>query len=144
MRKDHMDTTESNFALSEIESLSEKARQVVAQSKNRGSIPNPDAHAKICGCCGDTMQIDLLLSEGKIRSAAFDTDGCAASIACGSVITQLVIGQALTVASQITPQDVIAALDGLPQDHLHCANLVVKTLQIAITEYKEKKTGNNA
>lgn len=90
------------------------------------------------------MQIDLLLSEGKIRSAAFDTDGCAASIACGSVITQLVIGQALTVASQITPQDVIAALDGLPQDHLHCANLVVKTLQIAITEYKEKKTGNNA
>ncbi|NMB61156.1 MAG: iron-sulfur cluster assembly scaffold protein [Chloroflexi bacterium] len=144
MRKDHMDATESNFALSEIESLSEKARQVVAQSKNRGSIPNPDAHAKICGCCGDTMQIDLLLSEGKIRSAAFDTDGCAASIACGSVITQLVIGQALTVASQITPQDVIAALDGLPQDHLHCANLVVKTLQIAITEYKEKKTGNNA
>jgi len=144
MRKDHMDATESNFALSEIESLSEKARQVVAQSKNRGSIPNPDAHAKICGCCGDIMQIDLLLSEGKIRSAAFDTDGCAASIACGSVITQLVIGQALTVASQITPQDVIAALDGLPQDHLHCANLVVKTLQIAITEYKEKKTGNNA
>ena len=60
MGKNQMDTTESNFVLSEIESLSEKARQVVGQSKNRGSIPNPDAHAKICGCCGDTMQIDLL------------------------------------------------------------------------------------
>ena len=86
------------------------------------------------------MQIELLLSGDKIRGAAFDTDGCAASIACGSIITQLLIGRTLAEASQIIPQDVITALDGLPTDHLHCASLAVNTLQAAIKTYSENQT----
>jgi NifU-like protein involved in Fe-S cluster formation len=86
------------------------------------------------------MQIEILLSGDKIRDAAFDTDGCAASIACGSIITQILIGKTLAEASRITPQDVITALDGLPVDHLHCANLAVNTLQATIKTYIENKT----
>jgi len=135
-----MSTVEKHNEISELESLSLKAQQIVVQSKNRNSFQNPDAQARIRGCCGDSMQIELLLSGDKIRGAAFDTDGCAASIACGSIITQLLIGKTLAEASQITPQDVITALDGLPTDHLHCASLAVNTLRAAIKTYSENQT----
>ncbi|RJQ39301.1 MAG: iron-sulfur cluster assembly scaffold protein [Anaerolineaceae bacterium] len=134
-----MSTTKIQNDNSGVESLSVTAQQLVANNKNRGSIENSDAHARICGCCGDSMQIELLLSGDRIQDAVFDTDGCGASIACGSIITQLAQGKTLAEAYLITPQEVITALGDLPQDHLHCANLAVNTLQLAIKTYIDNK-----
>jgi nitrogen fixation NifU-like protein len=38
----------------------------------------------------------------------------------------------LDQASEITPENLIAALDGLPEESVHCAELAVSTLQEAI------------
>lgn len=78
------------------------------------------------------MQIDLRLTGEIIQDARFTTDGCRATIACSGMITRLVQAKTLAEAQQITAQDLITALNELPEDHEHCAELAVNTLRQAI------------
>lgn len=99
---------------------------------NMGLMMGPDGCGSVLGLCGDTMEIYLRLDGQRIVKAAFITDGCGATVACGSMLTQLVEGRSLEEAAAVTPEDLIQALDGLPEDHAHCAVLAVDTLRAAI------------
>ena len=92
----------------------------------------PDAVGIVQGWCGDTMEIYLRMNSSRIREATFMTDGCGPTVACGSVLTTMARGMSLDEASEITPENLIAALDGLPEESVHCAELAVNTLQEAI------------
>lgn len=100
--------------------------------KNLGRMANPDTYAVVQGWCGDTMEIYLRLDGGRISEVTFVTDGCGPSVACGSMLTTMVRGMSLVEAGRISAQDLIEALDGLPEDSLHCADLAVNTLRAAI------------
>jgi nitrogen fixation NifU-like protein len=100
--------------------------------KNLGRMLEPDARGIVHGWCGDTMEIYLRLNGDRIKEATFMTDGCGPTVACGSVLTTMVTGMSLEKASKITPENLIAALDGLPEESVHCAELAVSTLQEAI------------
>ena len=113
-------------------SFSALARQLIESRESMGSLENPDARGFIRGWCGDSMQIDMQLTENTIQEARFITDGCGATIACGGMIARLARGKTLAEAQQITPEGLISALDGLPEDHEHCAELAVNTLRQAI------------
>jgi len=104
--------------------------------RNLGRMTEPDAHARVRGWCGDTMEIYLRLNGKRIQEAAFMTDGCGPAVACGSKLTAMVQGTALKEAGEIKPQDLIAALDGLPEESVHCAELAVSTLQNAIFNWR--------
>ena len=99
---------------------------------NMGRLAEPDAYGIVHGWCGDTMEIYLRLDEESVKEATFVTDGCGPSVACGSMLTRMVQGMSLEEASGIRPEDLIVALDGLPEDSVHCAELAVKTLWEAI------------
>jgi nitrogen fixation NifU-like protein len=99
---------------------------------NMGRMAGPDAYGIVHGWCGDTMEIYLRLDEESVKEATFVTDGCGPSVACGSMLTRMVQGMSLEEASGIRPEDLIVALDGLPEDSVHCAELAVKTLWEAI------------
>ena len=102
---------------------------------NMGRIAEPDAYGIVHGWCGDTMEIYLRSDGEGIRQATFMTDGCGPSVACGNMLTRMVQGMALVEASGIRPEDLIVALDGLPEDSVHCAELAVKTLREAIANW---------
>ncbi len=102
---------------------------------NFGVIGNPDAFGEIKGPCGDTMKISLRIEDGKIINACFWTDGCGASIACGSMLTKMITGETVETALDITSEQLTDALVGLPKEHLHCTVLAVNTLQEAIKNY---------
>ena len=102
--------------------------------KNVGRLAKPDAHATVRGWCGDTMEIYLQLNGEKIEEASFMTDGCGPTVACGSMLTTMVQGVSLREVKRIGPQRLIDALDGLPEESVHCADLAVNTLQKAISE----------
>jgi Mrp family chromosome partitioning ATPase/NifU-like protein involved in Fe-S cluster formation len=114
--------------------FSERVMQLATHPENLGQMEKPDGRGTVEGWCGDTMRIDLRLEDGRISDARFITDGCAATLACGSMITQIARGKSLAEARTITPDGVIAALDGLPEDHRHCADLAVGTLRQAIAD----------
>lgn len=109
--------------------------KVIAESSSpdhMARMDGPDAWGGIHGCCGDTMEIYLRLDGGRIGEASFMTDGCGPSIACGSTLTAMVQGMSLDEAGEIQPEDLLQALDGLPEESVHCAELAVSTLREAI------------
>jgi nitrogen fixation NifU-like protein len=100
-------------------------------------LARPDAYALVKGRCGDTMEIFLLLDGDTIAHASFTTDGCGATVACGSMLTKMAKGLSLSDAGAIEPKQLCEALGGLPDDHLHCADLAVMTLRKAIEDARE-------
>lgn len=114
---------------------SEKTIDHFLNPRNLGKIPAPDGFASVTGLHGNTMEICLKVKDGKVANASFWTDGCGCSIASGSILTELAKGKRLSEAQKITQQDVLKALDGLPEDDLHCALLAANTLQEAIKDH---------
>ena len=109
--------------------------------RNLGDLEKTNAFGIICGPCGDTMAIWLKIEDNKIAEISFTTDGCMTSLAAGSMTTEMAKGKTLIDAQQLSQQDILDALDGLPKGSEHCALLVVNTLREAITNY-QSETGN--
>jgi nitrogen fixation NifU-like protein len=107
--------------------------------KNWGIMNQADGYARITGSCGDTMEISLKVKDKKIERCTYDTDGCGATIACGSIITEMAIGKTVTQARKIDQQHVLRTCGGLPDEHRHCALLAANTLQAAIRHFEENK-----
>jgi len=111
---------------------SEKVIERWLNPANLGRLADPDGHARIQGPCGDTMEISLTVAEDRISGIRFLTDGCASSIAAGCMAAELAEGRRLEEALMIEPQTILDALDGLPEDSVHCALLASNTLKAAI------------
>lgn len=109
--------------------------KVIAEAHNptnMGRMDGADAYGIVHGSCGDTMEFYLRLNGGGIEAVNFMTDGCGSSVACGSMLSRMAQGMSLEEACSIRPEDLIVALDGLPEENVHCAELAVKTLLEAI------------
>ena len=125
----------------ERELFSAKVLEEARQPQNMGLMLDPDGHALECGPCGDTMEMFLRVQDSRIEVAAFMTDGCGPTVACGSILTQMAQGKSLEEATTIEAADVIIALDGLPPEHVHCATLAVQTMCQAIATCCPKGRG---
>lgn len=112
--------------------FSEKVLEEARHPQNMDVMLEPDGHALLVGSCGDTMEVFLRVRDSRIKIAAFMTDGCGPTVACGSMLTRMARGKTLGTASAIEAADLIMALDGLPPEHVHCATLAVDTLRQAI------------
>jgi len=102
--------------------------------RNVGIIQDADGYASVTGPCGDTMEIWLKAKGDTIINTSFMTDGCGTTIASGSIVTETVKGKSIGEAQRISQQDVLDALDGLPQESEHCALLAANTLRAAIRD----------
>lgn len=114
---------------------SEKTVDHFLNPRNLAVIADPDGFARVTGPCGDTMEIRIRVKDGRILNTSLWTDGCGPSIASGSMVTELARGKSIIEAQNITQQDVLEALGGLPEDSLHCALLAANTLREAIRDY---------
>ena len=114
---------------------SEKTIDHFLNPRNLGEIHAPDGFGRVTGPCGDTMEICLKVTDGRVMNASFWTDGCGPSIASGSMVTEMAKGKSFSEAQKFTQQDVLDALGGLPEDNLHCALLAANTLEVAIKDY---------
>jgi nitrogen fixation NifU-like protein len=85
------------------------------------------------------MQISFKVKDGKLSKIKFMTDGCASSIAAGSMATELAQAQDIEDAMKISQQMILDALDGLPEESVHCALLASNTLKEAIKDYLNSK-----
>ena len=101
---------------------------------NAESIPKPDGFAACDSGCGESMKIWLRIRDDAISDAGFWTDGCAATIACGSMATDLALGKSVTQALAIAAEHIADALVDLPRGNLHCAELAAKTLRAALKD----------
>ena len=107
--------------------------------KNWGIMHHADGYGKVTGPCGDTMEISIMVRRGTIKKCTFDTDGCGASIACGSIITEMATGRTVAEAKRIDQKQLLTFCGGLPDESVHCALLAANTLKQAIRDYEDNK-----
>ena len=108
--------------------------------RNFRKIENPDAYAKVKGSCGDTMEIFIKMRNEKIFECGFQTDGCASSIVCGSVATELAQNKSFIQAlGLISADEILKQLGGLPESDVHCAQLAAETMRRALADWLSKK-----
>jgi len=103
--------------------------------RNLGSLDDADAFARVTGPCGDTMTIWLKVRNDTIANATFLTDGCGTTIASGSMLTEMAKEKSIKSAYTISQEDVLSALNGLPEESKHCALLAANTLKAAVKDY---------
>ncbi len=100
-----------------------------------GRMALADGYARVTGSCGDTMEIFLRFKNGRVKEAAFWTDGCASSMVCGSYAAELAMGKGPEDLKDITGQTILDILGGLPDHDRHCAFLAAETLQKSLQHY---------
>ena len=115
--------------------FSQKVIDHAQNPRNVGVIPNPDGYASAIGSCGDIMEIWLRIQGDKIQNITFSTSGCGPTVAALSFVTELAKGKTIAEARKITPEYVLDALGGLPEENIECAVLSVAVLRGAIGDY---------
>jgi nitrogen fixation NifU-like protein len=113
---------------------SETTVEHVLRPRNAGSLPNPDGFASLHSACGEGMEIWLKVRDNRIEDVSFWTDGCAATIACGSMAGELAKGKTVPHALAISARQIADALDNLPEGNFHCAQLASDTLKAAVRD----------
>ena len=126
---------ETEILLGKLRSIySETTVSHILRPRNTESIPDPDGFAACESGCGESMKIWLRVRNDTVAQAGYWTDGCAATIACGSMATDLVLGRSVNQALSITAEHIANALEDLPAGNLHCAELAAETLRAALRD----------
>jgi nitrogen fixation protein NifU and related proteins len=115
--------------------------EMALQADRRETLVSPDGYGKHTRECGDTVEIFLIMRNGKIESVSFETNGCLYSAACANAVAHLAEGKNLEEAKSVTPETVVEFLETLPEDEDHCALLAVTALRHAL-EDAERKQGS--
>jgi nitrogen fixation protein NifU and related proteins len=126
---------DENDLLDKLRSIySQTTIEHILRPHNTEKIPNADGFGDAGSGCGETMRIWLKTRNDRIQDSAFWTDGCAATIACGSMATDLVLGKTATEAFAIAAKDIADELVDLPAGNLHCAELAASALRLALKD----------
>lgn len=101
-----------------------------AHPRNLGDLREPDAVAIVHNpVCGDMLRLAARVRDGRIEQARFKGYGCAASIAAGSVATELMEGATLAEAAGIEDDAILEQLGPLPAMKVHAVVLAREAIQ---------------
>jgi nitrogen fixation NifU-like protein len=102
--------------------------------RNHGTLDHPDCEAEGKNpLCGDEVEIDVQVADGRIAAIRFAGNGCAVSQAATSMLTELVEGLPVEEAAALPSQAIIDEL-GIPLSAMRvkCAVLGLGTLKVAL------------
>lgn len=132
---DEFDELEQQIMQAMKQIYSENVIEHAMNPRNVGSIQNPDGFGSATSSCGETIEIRLKVKNGKIADATFWTNGCSATVACGSMATEIIKGEDVAQALAINQSDILKALGGLPEGNHHCALLAANAVKAAAQDY---------
>ncbi len=118
---------------------SDKAIEYYTKKVNVGSIENPSVSLSYTGHCGDTMKIYLKIDSEIITDAKFEAIGCAGAFSVGSALMEMIKDQKILFAKNITEDDIIEHLGGIPSAKTDCVCLVRRTLEKTIQLFLDNK-----
>jgi nitrogen fixation NifU-like protein len=108
----------------------------------QGRMKHPDAHAKVTGSCGDTMEIFLKFENNCVKDASYLTDGCGSSTVCGSFAAEMALQKNPDELTDITGEAILKKIGRFPKEDEHCAYLAAETLQKALHIYMTRQTAS--
>ena len=100
-----------------------------------GELSDADAQARVENpACGDIMDLAIKVSGSRIEDIRFRTRGCVAAIAAGSCLTQMTKGRSIDEARAIKRENLVEALDGLPNASVHASHLAIDALAAVLAK----------
>jgi len=120
---------------------SKKVMEHFRNPRNVGEIEKADGVGEVGNAkCGDIMRMYIKVDKDTqiITDVKFMTFGCGSAIATSSMATELIKGQPVSKALELTNKAVVEALDGLPAYKLHCSVLAEEAVKAAIKDYYKK------
>jgi len=105
--------------------------------RNFGDLPNPDVRAKDSNpLCGDIIEMQLKINDGKVEDVRFKGKGCAISQASASMLTEVVKGKSLDEVKAMSKTDVLNLLGIDPgPTRIKCALLGLKVMKLGVYAY---------
>ena len=92
--------------------------------RNVGELPPPALTVEVSNpICGDILRLSAVVEDGRIRETRYKVRGCAASIAAGSALTELIAGLDRAGLAALRKDDVERAVGGLSNESKHAAVL---------------------
>ena len=85
--------------------------------------------------CGDLTRFFLRVHEGRAAEIRFQTYGCGPTIAAASAASELGRGRTIGALSDLEADEIERALDGLPHDRRHAADVAAGALRAAARDY---------
>jgi nitrogen fixation NifU-like protein len=103
--------------------------------RNAGELPGADADVEAQNpACGDILRLAAKRAGEKLTEVRFLARGCTASIAAGSAITELLQGRTLADARNLRREQVVEALDGLPNESMHATYLAMDAVKALLNQ----------
>jgi nitrogen fixation protein NifU and related proteins len=107
------------------------------QPRNAGVLPAPDATVTVENpACGDVLKLYARVSGECIREARFQAKGCVPSIACGSVLTELISGKTFAEAAKLRREDLLRTIGSLPEASEHASHLAMDALSALLNSLR--------
>lgn len=88
--------------------------------------------------CGDVLSLSAQMDAGRIGDARFLAKGCVTSIACGSLLAEMMMGKTPAELARITPEQISKELGGLPSATFHGAQLACDALAALLDKLSAK------
>jgi nitrogen fixation NifU-like protein len=123
--------------------MNEKILEHFRNPHNAGNLADPSAVAEVSNpVCGDTMRLSVRMQDGRVVEARFKTQGCVASIAAGSALTDLLADCNLGEIREITARKISEALGELPPATMHAAELAMDALTTVLEKIAQAEAFN--
>lgn len=81
--------------------------------------------------CGDLARFFIRVRDGRATEMRFQTYGCGPTIAAASVASEIMAGRAVEDLAHVKAEEIERALEGLPDDRRHAAEVVAGALRAA-------------
>lgn len=109
--------------------------------RNVGEMPDADGIGEVGNAkCGDIMRMYIKVDKDTqvITDVKFMTFGCGSAIATSSIATEMIKGQPISKALELSNKAVVEALGGLPAHKIHCSVLAEEAVKAAVKDYYDK------
>lgn len=80
---------------------------------------------------GAYFYVYLEVTDGEIRRASFESNGCQTSMAVGAALTNVLIGRKSDLARSVEEEDLLALLGGIPEGKQDVPGRAVRALRNA-------------
>jgi nitrogen fixation protein NifU and related proteins len=109
--------------------------------RNFGALIGGNAAARdVNTLCGDAIEMNLRIKDGRIEDVCFSGSGCAISQAAASMLTEEVKGKSLDDVRKMDRASIVKMLGiDVSPARIKCALLSLKVLKIAIYNYLGEK-----
>jgi len=108
--------------------------------RNAGMMREPDSVGETeDAACGDLARFFLRVRDGRAVEVRFQTYGCGPTIAAASVASELSRGRLVDELTRLEAREIECALDGLPDDRKHAADVAASALRAAAARYQARR-----